>query len=126
MKENYDITGHRLDKSEISLREDFNEQQQNPSKQGQVSIKSNQLFWLSVRSILLDAAVNTTMHGLPGIFRSKNLYVRIMWCLCLLASTGACAYLLIKSVQDYLNYDVVTVTSTIYETPTLFPVNNHK
>ena len=87
-----------------------------------IEVKSKHLIWASLRTILYDAAVNTTMHGLPGIVRSKHILLKIMWAVCLLGSTGVCAYLLIKSVQDYLEYDVVTVTSTVYEVPTLFPV----
>jgi hypothetical protein len=109
----------RLGNSEISLREDDVGHKDNL---GQTNIKTKHMFWVNLWALTVNAATKTTMHGLPGIFQAKYLLVKIMWAICLLASTGVCAYLLIKSVQDFLEYGVVTVTSNVYERPTLFPV----
>ncbi len=116
----------RLSNSEISVRGDPAGKDRQIVMQEldqPTSMKPKHIIWVSLKTIVVDAALKTTMHGLPGIFQSKYLLLRLMWIVCLLGSTGVCAYLLIKSVQDYLNYDVVTVTSTIYEIPTVFPVN---
>jgi hypothetical protein len=112
----------KISRSEISLRDEF-EAKPTMNKNGEAEIKSRRFLWAGLRAIVVDAALNTSMHGLRGIFHSKYLLLRIMWLVCLLGSSGICAYLLMKSVQDYLNYDVVTVTSTVYEAPAIFPVN---
>jgi hypothetical protein len=116
-----DKISERLGDSEISLRGDF-KQDMTMGEEGQAEIKSKRMIWLDLWKVTSDAAASTTMHGLPGIFKAKYLLLKIMWTVFLLVSTGVCAYLHIKSVQDYLEYDVVTVTSTVFERPTLFPV----
>jgi hypothetical protein len=45
-----------------------------------------------------------------------------MWVFFTLASAVACSYLVIKSIQDFFQFEVVTVTSSKLEIPTLFPV----
>jgi hypothetical protein len=44
-----------------------------------------------------------------------------MWLVCFFASSGICSSLILRSIQDYLKYDVVTHTTTQYEIPTKFP-----
>jgi hypothetical protein len=74
------------------------------------------------KTIINDTACESTAHGIPHIFKRKNLIIKTFWILCTLAATGVCSWLVTKSVNDYLNYDTVTLTQVIDEVPTLFPV----
>jgi hypothetical protein len=74
------------------------------------------------KTIVHDTACESTSHGIPHIFKRENLIIKTFWILCTLAATGVCAWLVTKSVTDYLNYETVTVAQVIDEVPTLFPV----
>ena len=74
------------------------------------------------KTIIHDTACESTAHGIPHIFKRKNLIIKTFWILCTLAATGVCAWLVTKSVTDYLIYDTVSLTQVIDEAPTLFPV----
>jgi hypothetical protein len=44
-----------------------------------------------------------------------------MWLVCFFASSGMGSFLILRSIHDYLKYDVVTQTVTDDEIPTKFP-----
>jgi hypothetical protein len=71
--------------------------------------------------IMMNAAYDTTAHGIPNILGSTPWLFKIMWMVCLLASCGCCGYLLVKSVIDYLGYEVVTTICKVPDSPALFP-----
>ena len=74
------------------------------------------------KTIVHDSACESTTHGIPHIFKRQNIFIKTFWILCTLASIGVCAWLVTKSVTDYLNYETVTKAQVIDEVPTLFPV----
>jgi hypothetical protein len=74
-----------------------------------------------IKKTVKDTFVKTTAHGFPGIIINNLLIFKLMWLFCLLFSCAGCAYLLQKSVVDYLSYDVVTTIREHGETPSTFP-----
>ena len=70
---------------------------------------------------LKDLAETSTSHGLPNIVRTNRLSIKLLWTICLLASVGACIYMVYKSVNDYYSYGVVTQIQVINENSPLFP-----
>ena len=74
------------------------------------------------KTIVHDTACESTTHGIPHIFKRENIVIKIFWIICTLASTGVCAWLVTKTVTDYLTYETVTKAQIIDEVPTLFPV----
>ena len=75
----------------------------------------------SIKKCIVDLIEDSTMHGLPRIFKSKSWLVKIMWFLCFLGSTGYCVYLTLTSVFDFLDYNVVTSIETFREIPSTLP-----
>ena len=61
------------------------------------------------------------IHGVVNIAETKHLPVKLMWIFCVLASTGACSYIIILSIMGYLQYDVVTKMSINVQTSSEFP-----
>lgn len=63
----------------------------------------------------------SSVHGIPNIIQSDKISIKSMWFLCLLASTGLCAYFISKSAIDYSNFDVITQYAVINEAQSQFP-----
>ncbi|CAF0984134.1 unnamed protein product [Brachionus calyciflorus] len=79
--------------------------------------------------ILKDCLEASTSHGIPSILRNENLFLKIMWTLFFLLSSGYCIYGLINGFKSYFSFDVNTVlkfyrTSEI-EFPTITICNKH-
>lgn len=66
-------------------------------------------------------AEKTTIHAIPNITTTERNLVRVIWIICLLASSGYCGYLVIQSLIDYLKFEVNTVYAIERETDTDFP-----
>lgn len=49
-----------------------------------------------------------TAHGLPLIIRKKNCYAKIIWMLFTALAVGLCCYMVVKTITEYLKYEVVT------------------
>jgi hypothetical protein len=78
-------------------------------------------WWAGIKMAVADTCHNSTIHALPNIARSDNLLIKAMWLVCFLGSAGFCVFLIVESIQDYLQYDVVTKISSVYEMPAPFP-----
>jgi hypothetical protein len=110
-----------ISKSEISVRREGATLKTEPGQADEI-IKTRYLALNMVKKIIVDCLLNTTMHGPPSVISAKHLIIKIMWIFFMLASAVTCSYLVIKSIQDFFQYEVVTVTSSKLEIPTLFPV----
>jgi hypothetical protein len=76
--------------------------------------------------VLRDASLETSMHGLPSIIKTDHTVLKILWLAAFLAASGYCSYLIVLTIQSYLEYKVVTNIDTISEIPTKFPVSLSK
>jgi hypothetical protein len=74
-----------------------------------------------IKEILKETALSSTSHGIPNIVRSTSSILKVIWMACFIASTGFCSYLVVKSIMSYLDREVVTKISVIYENPSTFP-----
>ena len=74
-----------------------------------------------LKECLEEAALSKTAHGFEKIISHKKFSLKLIWILLLLASVGVCIYFVVKSVADYLDYEVVTKIQSFYELPVLFP-----
>lgn len=75
----------------------------------------------SYRSYFMKWVDVFTMHGIPNIFRSNNLFIKCMWAVAFLLSSGLCIFLIIQSVVNYSNFDVITKIRVLNEVPMTFP-----
>lgn len=55
-----------------------------------------------------DWALSTTAHGIPGVAKSTKTHTKILWIIFTVVSFGLCAYLLAKSIMQYLEFDVTS------------------
>lgn len=75
----------------------------------------------SYYEVVRDCVSESTAHGITYVFKRDEWYVKVLWLIVTLASTGVGSWLVGKSILDFLTYDTVTKAQTIFETPTLFP-----
>lgn len=61
-------------------------------------------------------------HGIPNLFKTDLLILRISWILFILAAIAGCAFINTKALMNYLSYEVTTKISVVSETPLEFPV----
>jgi hypothetical protein len=74
-----------------------------------------------ILEVLNEAASATTAHGIPSIAKNSNYFLKFMWTICLIASTGLCSYLVVESIVSYYDYEVVTKINVVYQNPAEFP-----
>lgn len=74
------------------------------------------------QEILEKSVMSNAGYAFERFFRESNtFFVRLMWLLSLLLTSGLCFYLISKTVANYLKYEVVTKLNVIYEDPSIFP-----
>ena len=75
----------------------------------------------NIKTQCKEIILSSTIHGLPNALRSKNLFLKIVWFGLFLVSASVGIYSVIDSLNDYLNYEVVTKIDIIEELPIQFP-----
>jgi hypothetical protein len=60
-------------------------------------------------------------HGITNIIRLENKFMKIVWLLCFLTSTIYCFYSIVAIIISFLNFDVLTISTVVTETPVDFP-----
>lgn len=63
----------------------------------------------------------STFHAIPQISYSDRKSIKVLWTVCLLASSVYCGNLLVRNVLDYLNFDVNTVVEVLRDSGSDFP-----
>ncbi|RNA35040.1 Degenerin deg-1 [Brachionus plicatilis] len=71
--------------------------------------------WKILTQILKEDGQTTTVHGLPNILRTKNLFLKFMWTISLISSCGACCFLITTSIMSFLDWEVVTKIDFVTE-----------
>jgi hypothetical protein len=79
-------------------------------------------FKLKAKKLCKECFSSSTSHGLPNIFRTNNRIIQIIWLTCFLISTGMCAFMVGRSIIDFLSYDVTTKIRVYSEFSSEFPV----
>jgi hypothetical protein len=56
----------------------------------------------------IDLALGSSIIGLPNIFRTKDKSIKLMWILLFTIALGATIYTIIKSINNYFDYEIIT------------------
>lgn len=83
--------------------------------------KTNETKSAKIKEKFVELSSSSTSHGYPNMFRTKYWSVRVMWLIFFLAATGFCAFMIYRSLNDYLSFDVVTEIRGFSEIPTDYP-----
>ncbi|CAF0885554.1 unnamed protein product [Brachionus calyciflorus] len=74
-----------------------------------------------IKNVTLEIILSSTSHGLPNIFRSSNLYIKLMWIFFTLISTGLLGCMVTQNIMNYFKYEVTTKTRVKTEFKSTFP-----
>ena len=74
-----------------------------------------------IKQRFTEMSASTSLHGYCKIFQTKFLVIKILWVIILLAAMNLCVFSLIKSVNDYYGYEVISKTRIINQTPMTMP-----
>ena len=77
---------------------------------------------LNLKSKFVELSSGWTAHGYHNIYRSEHWPVRIMWILFFFLASILCGFMVYKSINDYLQFDVVTKIRDYSEVPANYPV----
>jgi hypothetical protein len=75
----------------------------------------------NLKSILSEIILASSLHGIPGILRTKRTFFKLVWAISFIISASVCAFMLINSINDYFKYEIVTTTTVKTEMPSAFP-----
>lgn len=70
---------------------------------------------------LVDYLEKSSIHDLNSIRIAKNNFLRIVWIISILTSASLCGYSIMKSINDYLSFEVMTKIREINEVKSIFP-----
>ena len=75
-----------------------------------------------LKEIFLAWSLEADINGYNKIFAyQSNAWAMLFWVCILITSICLTFYIIASSIVTYLNYDVVSQTSLVYEVPALFP-----
>ena len=67
----------------------------------------------SCRKAFVDLGLNTSCNGFPHLFKTERTILKILWIICIIVSTATCAWMVSESINDYLQFDVITKIETV-------------
>ena len=74
-------------------------------------------WWIRLK----EEASHLDIDGVPNIVRSKNVFVKIFWLCILVASTTFCVFLMAKTIDQYMHFEVTSLNRLIHEEQAIFP-----
>jgi hypothetical protein len=61
-------------------------------------------------------------HGIIGIYKNKAYFFKLMWLILFLGSSAFCFYLIVKSIDSYLKFEITTKIKITPQVPINFPI----
>jgi hypothetical protein len=89
-----------------------------PANEANIHVKDTEE---TAKEIFLKWSETLTIHSIPNIFRTKHIIIKLIWIGAFLISSGLCGYLVYSSINNYLEFNVVTTIKVVRETPIIFP-----
>jgi hypothetical protein len=74
-----------------------------------------------VKEVFLGCLSNSTGHGLPQIVKPGNLFLNILWFIFYAVAVSVCGFLIYQAVDQYCQFDVITMTKIKRETKMKLP-----
>lgn len=71
--------------------------------------------------IVLELGLATTAYGIPNLLRSKRVYQKHLWIFFFFVSATCSYFLIYETIVNYLDFKVVTLVESVYESPVEFP-----
>ena len=76
---------------------------------------------MKIKETFIEFGIETTAHGIPNIIRAKSWILKIMWLFFVTKSSAFCCFMIFKSIDNYLDFEVVTKIHLQSNLPIEFP-----
>ena len=86
-----------------------------------MDLKKNKSFTNKLKNICSECLASSSSHGYSNIPKSKTTFIKILWLICSVLSTGLCCYMVTQNIMNYFKYDVVTKTRLVHQFSATFP-----
>ena len=73
------------------------------------------------KELIKEILYNSLAQALIKLLQTPHKILKVILFVFVMLTSSMCSYLILESVASFLNYDVVTVSRTVLETPTPFP-----
>ena len=83
--------------------------------------QDNRSLFAKLKKRSHEQLLETSVHAVPYIIKSKRFFVRLFWITFLILSIVSCSFFVYKNLFDYLEYPIVTNINRIYERNPHFP-----
>jgi hypothetical protein len=83
--------------------------------------KQEPMAWPEIKQKSKEILEASSINGIPNLIRTNRLAIRVMWAICLIVSFGICANLIVETLLEYLQFEVVTKIRKINQFPCPFP-----
>ncbi len=90
----------------------------NKNKSIKIMLNKNKSIEQKIKKKSIELLAASTSHGLPNVFRSKRIFMKVFWLGLFIISTFCGVCTVIETVNNYLKYEVVTKIDVITEVPT--------
>jgi hypothetical protein len=74
-----------------------------------------------IKTLAIEWIKSSTIHALPKVFHSQQIYLKVIWLLLFLASFTACSYISINYFITFFSYNTNVNFAIVTESPTNFP-----
>jgi hypothetical protein len=71
---------------------------------------------------IIETLQSSTSHSVSRITNAKYLSIKIVWIIASVLSISACCFIIVKTISEYLKFDVVTKVRVFNELEAEFPV----
>jgi hypothetical protein len=87
----------------------------------QNSKEKNNSMKEEINEDILNLIDQLTMHGLPNVFRAKYKVMAFAWLSVFMLSSAFCVWMIVESIMEYFEYNVVTKIRIQSEIPLILP-----
>ena len=78
-----------------------------------MSQQKNNLLKTKLKNVFIEWLKSSTCHGYSNILKARCFFVKIIWILFSVVSTGLCAYMVRQNIINFMENEVVTKTRII-------------
>ena len=75
-----------------------------------------------LKEIIIEHLSSINLYGVPKIFKSQHLSLKLFFLTCFLGSLACCVAMLVGLCQNFYSYPTNIDTNLIQEIPTKFPM----
>lgn len=86
-----------------------------------MDLKKNTKSNEKIKNAIIDVIQSSSSHGIPNIFKSSNISIKLMWILFTLISAGLFAFMVIDNLMSYFKFEVTTKSRVVFELVSEFP-----